>query len=108
MRNSANGWLARAKPKSARREREAAEARNRYLNGLAKKTADAWRRVEVFVAKRRPGDYDAAVALLKVLSEVGERVRQKRGGRRSHACAAQRARDETKLPRSFAEGRTLG
>ena len=67
--------LARAREakEQARREREEAAARTRYLNGLVKRTADVWRRVEALVATRRPGDYDAAVALLRDLREAGER-----------------------------------
>ena len=56
-----------------RREREQAAARDRHLSTLAKRQADAWRRVEALVATKRPGDYDTAVTLLKDLREVGER-----------------------------------
>jgi len=57
----------------ARREREEADERKHHPNTLAKRQADAWRRVEALVATKRPGDYDAAMILLKDLREVGER-----------------------------------
>jgi hypothetical protein len=56
-----------------RRECEQAAARNRHLNTLAKHQADAWQRVEELIITRRPGDYDAAIALLMDLREIGER-----------------------------------
>ena len=56
-----------------RREREQAAARDSHLTALAKRQAGAWRRVEALVATKRPGDYDAAVALLKDLREISER-----------------------------------
>jgi uncharacterized protein HemY len=56
-----------------RREREQAAARDRHLGILAKRQGDAWRRVESLVITKRPGDYDAAVTLLKDLREVGKR-----------------------------------
>jgi hypothetical protein len=65
--------VARDAKKRARREREEAAKREHHLNTLAKRQADAWRRVEALVATKRPGDYDAAITLLKDLREVGER-----------------------------------
>ena len=55
------------------REREQAAARNRHLNMLAKRQADAWRRIDALVVTKRPGDYDAAITLLQDLREVAER-----------------------------------
>jgi len=40
---------------------------------LAKRQADAWRRVEALVVTKRPGDYDAAIILLRDLLEISER-----------------------------------
>ena len=71
----------------ARREREETAARNRYLNGLVKRTADAWRRVEALVATRRPGDYDAAVTLLKDLREACVKARARRSSAACVRCA---------------------
>lgn len=64
---------AREAKERARREREQAVARERHLTALAKRQADAWRRVEALVVTKRPGDYDAAVTLFKDLREIGER-----------------------------------
>jgi len=57
----------------AKREREQQAARNHYLTSLAKRTPDAWRRVDALIATKRPGDYAAAVALLEDLRDAGER-----------------------------------
>jgi hypothetical protein len=65
--------LAREAKERMRREREQAAARDRHLSMLAKRQADAWRRVEAFVITKRPGDYDAAITLLQDLREIGER-----------------------------------
>lgn len=72
LRSSGERLCLRAKPKSAR-EREEAGARNRYLKKLAKREPKAWRQIETLVATRRPGDYDAAITLLKDLRELGAR-----------------------------------
>ncbi|MBI4737653.1 MAG: hypothetical protein HY766_16590 [candidate division NC10 bacterium] len=42
---------------------------------LAKREAEAWRQVDALSATKRPGDYAAAVRLLKDLTDLG----QKRG-----------------------------
>jgi len=63
----------RAAKERMRGEREQAAARDRYLSTLAKRQADAWRRVEALVITKRPRDYDAAIALLRDLREIGER-----------------------------------
>ncbi|OFW17352.1 MAG: hypothetical protein A3F70_14660 [Acidobacteria bacterium RIFCSPLOWO2_12_FULL_67_14] len=65
--------LAREARERARCEREQAAARDRHLNQLATRQADAWLRVETLIASKRPTDYDAAVALLEDLREIGER-----------------------------------
>lgn len=65
--------LARVAKERVRRERELAAARNRHLSALAKRQADAWRRVEALVARKRPGDYDAVITLLKDLRAISER-----------------------------------
>jgi hypothetical protein len=57
----------------ARRERDQAAARERHLVTLAKRQTEAWRRVDALVVTKRPGDYDAAITLLKDLREIGER-----------------------------------
>lgn len=65
--------LARETKERVRREREQAAARDRHLSELAKRQADAWRRVEALIATKRPGDYDAAISLLKDLREISKR-----------------------------------
>jgi hypothetical protein len=59
------------------REREERAARERYLNGLAKRERQAWQRVDTLIGERRPADYAAAVALLVDLRDVS--VRKGRG-----------------------------
>lgn len=67
------GVVAREAKERLRREREQAAARERHLNRLARRQAEAWRRFDALVDTKRPGDYDVAVTLLKDLREVGER-----------------------------------
>lgn len=57
----------------ARREREQAEARARYLDGLAGREAETWREVEALIASKRPKEYDRAVALLVDLRDLAAR-----------------------------------
>jgi hypothetical protein len=64
--------LAREARERARCEREQAAARDRHLNQLAKRQAEAWRRVETLIASKRPTAYDAAVTLLQDLREIDE------------------------------------
>jgi hypothetical protein len=68
--------LAREAKERLRREREQTAARDRHLSTLAKRPADAWRRVEMLVITKRPGDYDAAITLLKDLREIGQQKGQ--------------------------------
>lgn len=65
----------RAARERLRREQEAEAARERQLASLAKREPDAWRQVDALIATKRPGDYEAAVRLLKDLTDLG----QKRG-----------------------------
>ena len=65
--------LAREAKERLRLEREETGARDRHLSALAKRRAAAWRQVEALVNTNRPGDYDAAVALLQDLCEIAER-----------------------------------
>jgi hypothetical protein len=65
--------LAREAKERLRREREQTAARDRHLSTVAKRQAAAWRQVEALVITKRPGDYDAAVALLQDLREIAER-----------------------------------
>ncbi|MBI3925368.1 MAG: hypothetical protein HY319_07515 [Armatimonadetes bacterium] len=54
----------------ARRQREAAEARDCYLTSLAKREAQAWRDVDALIATKQPKKYDEAVVLLRDLRDV--------------------------------------
>jgi hypothetical protein len=51
----------------ARQERERALARRKRLEALARDPETVWARVDALIGTRRPGDYDAAVDLLKDL-----------------------------------------
>jgi hypothetical protein len=64
---------ARDAKEHALREREQAVARERHLITLSKRQTEAWRRIDALVATKRPGDYDAAITLLKDLREIAER-----------------------------------
>lgn len=68
----------RAAAESARRDREAAEARERYLMDLADREPAAWLRVDTLIATKQPGKYDEAVRLLRDLRDLG--IRNGRGG----------------------------
>jgi hypothetical protein len=62
---------ARAAAERVRREREEAEARERYLTDLAKREIQAWGEVDALIATKQPGKYDQAVKLLCDLRELG-------------------------------------
>lgn len=62
----------RAARERMRREQEAAAARTKHLANLARREQDAWRQVDALIATKRPGDYDAAVQLLKDLADLGQ------------------------------------
>ncbi len=57
----------------ARDERAQAAARERHLSALALRQGQAWQRVRAAIDTRQPGQYDAAVELLRDLRAVGER-----------------------------------
>jgi hypothetical protein len=63
----------RAAREQARREREQAEARAKYLDGLACREPATWREVEELIATKRPKDYDRAVTLLVDLRDLAGR-----------------------------------
>ncbi|MBI4536675.1 MAG: hypothetical protein HY712_01815 [candidate division NC10 bacterium] len=63
----------RAARERQRREQEAAAAREKHLGNLAKREPEAWRKVDALIATKRPGDYDAAVELLRDLVDLGEK-----------------------------------
>ena len=59
----------RAKEK-ARKERERAELREKYLNGLVKREDQVWNQVDELIGTKRPTDYDSAVQLLVDLRDL--------------------------------------
>jgi uncharacterized Zn finger protein len=59
---------------------EMAASREKYLERLAKREAETWRRVDELIATRRSSDYDQAVRLLRDLRELAAKK-----GRRAEA-----------------------
>jgi hypothetical protein len=57
----------------ARREREQAVARTKYLDSLIGREEALWRHVEALVETKRPKDYDQAVHLLEDLHDLSGR-----------------------------------
>lgn len=64
---------ARRAHEKALRERVAAAAREKALQALAAREADAWKEVGAHFATRKPKGYDAGVQLLRELGEVARR-----------------------------------
>lgn len=58
----------------ARREEQAATAREKRLDALAEDEDAAWRRVNGLIDAKKPRDYDTAVAVLLDLRTLGERA----------------------------------
>ena len=58
----------------AREERERAEARAKYLDGLAGREESLWRRVEALVEAKKAKEYDEAVRLLVDLRDLAARA----------------------------------
>ena len=57
----------------ARKKRETAIAREKYLNDLAKREVKIWKTVETLIRTKRPSDYDEAVTLLVDLRDLGQK-----------------------------------
>jgi hypothetical protein len=57
----------------ARKEKEAATARQAYLDELAQRAPQAWQQVEALIQTRQPKRYDEAVQLLRDLSDLADR-----------------------------------
>jgi hypothetical protein len=57
----------------ARREREAAIAREKHLDGLVGREARLWKEVDALIATKQPGNYDQAVKLLVDLRDLAAR-----------------------------------
>lgn len=57
----------------AKREKEAAIARENYLNDLSKRESEIWNKVDALVLTKKPKDYDEAVRLLVDLRDLAKR-----------------------------------
>ncbi len=57
----------------ARRKEEAAKVRQKHLDALATREAQAWQEVEALIATRLPKKYDEAVQLLRDLRDLADR-----------------------------------
>lgn len=76
----------------ARREREQALARAKYLDRLAGREEELWLQVEALVETKRPKEYDRAVHLLEDLRDLSDRQHLSDGfparlGRLRERCA---------------------
>ena len=66
----------------ARRRKEAAKARQKHLDALASREAQAWQEVDALIATRQPKRYDEAVLLLRDLRDLADR-----GGKTAEAAS---------------------
>ena len=57
----------------ARKEKEAAIAREKYLNGLAGRENEIWKKVDSLILTKKPKDYDEAVRLLIDLKDLAKK-----------------------------------
>lgn len=83
----------------ARREREAARARECHLARLAERETEAWGKVDALIATKQPGGYDEAVKLLGDLRELGVR----KGGADEVEARLRRLGEEHRKKPSFTE-----
>jgi hypothetical protein len=60
---------------SARRQQQAAIAREKYLDALAPQEDDVWHRVSTLIDTKKPREYDTAVQLLQDLRDLAEQGR---------------------------------
>ena len=95
----------KAAKERARREREAATARDRHLSELAGTEAWLWKRVDALIATKQAKQYDIALQVLKDLRDLGYRDD---GGteftRRLSALRAAHARKPTLVARLESAG----
>ena len=62
----------------ARKEREEAIVREKYLNELAKRGDQVWRQVDELINTKQQSDYDSAVQLLVGLRDLGIKMKKDR------------------------------
>jgi hypothetical protein len=58
----------------ARKKRQAAIARKKYLNDLAKREDKVWEKIDDLIETKRQPDYDEAVKLLVDLSDLSKKI----------------------------------
>jgi hypothetical protein len=61
-----------AAAEKARKEKELADARDKYLQSLAGKENEIWLKIESLISTKQPGKYDEAVNLLVDLRDLAE------------------------------------
>jgi predicted GIY-YIG superfamily endonuclease len=88
----------RAKEK-ARRDREAAIAREKHLDSLAGRESKLWGEVDALVASKQPKSYDQAVAILVDLRDLAARGRAGDFGIRIEALREAQARKPSFIDR---------
>ena len=88
----------RAKEK-ARRDREAAIAREKHLDSLAGRESKLWGEVDALVASKQPKNYDQAVAILVDLRDLAARGRAGDFGIRIEALREAQARKPSFIDR---------
>jgi hypothetical protein len=88
----------RAKEK-ARRDREAAIAREKHLDSLAGRESKLWGEVDTFVASKQPKSYDQAVAILVDLRDLAARGKAGEFGLRIEALREAQARKPSFIQR---------
>ena len=94
-----------AAEEKARRSREAALARERYLDDLAGREAKVWSEIDQLIATKSPKNYDKAVQLLKDLRELSLRKKTEAGfGSRIEGLHATHALKPSFLKRLQAAG----
>jgi hypothetical protein len=76
----------------ARRQAEAAWARQEQLDALAEREPQAWREVDALIATRQPRRYDQAVQLLRDLRDLAEREGDSAAAARVNALRAEHSR----------------
>lgn len=91
---------ARRAEEETRRQEALALAREHRLDDLARDEEAAWSRIDALIATRKPGEYDAAVALLTDLQALAEREgRPDAFTRRSQALRHTHARKTSLIER---------
>ena len=83
----------------ARREREAALAREKYLDGIAGRELKLWAEVDTLIATKQPKNYDQAVKLLVDLRDLYARTKRGDFGVRLTCLRQEHARKPSLIDR---------